>query len=258
MNHAGGVMRVNGIEIDDDRLARVERLFEPAAGAPSLAAAAAVRELLRQRAQAVGLLDEHVGTAAAEDLAIERLLERDVRIPEPSMEECRRIYERHPDAFDVGAVVRGRHILFQVYPGAPVAAIRAKAEEILVLLKRQPQRVAEFARTHSNCPSAAQGGDFGAMTRESCAPELRAALFTGSGLGLIPQLVHSRHGFHIFVIEQRQVATRLRFEQVAASIARHLRTTVERKALAQYVRVLAGDAALEGVDLGGAPTPLVQ
>jgi len=33
---------------------------------------------------------------------------------------------------------------------------------------------------------------------------------------------------------------------------------VRAKALAQYVRILAGQAQIEGVDLEGAETPLVQ
>ena len=72
---------VNGIAVD-------------AAGFPS-PEAAAVRDLLRQRALAIGLVAD--GADAGEvDLAIERLLEREVKTPEPTDEECRRHYDAHP------------------------------------------------------------------------------------------------------------------------------------------------------------------
>jgi len=45
---------------------------------------------------------------------------------------------------------------------------------------------------------------------------------------------------------------------VAERVANELRTAAERRALGQYVRVLAGDAELDGVTLEAATSPLVQ
>ena len=48
------------------------------------------------------------------------------------------------------------------------------------------------------------------------------------------------------------------FEDVRASVALVLRQQAWVNALRQYLQVLAGAASLEGVDIEGAETPLVQ
>lgn len=50
----------------------------------------------------------------------------------------------------------------------------------------------------------------------------------------------------------------LPFEAVADQVASELRSATEERALNQYVRILAGDAELEGVDLDDAASPLLQ
>ena len=71
------------------------------------------RELLRQRAVAVGLLDEASTEEAAIEQAIEELLAREVVTPSPTDEECRRYYDAHPREFESGDLVHARHILFR-------------------------------------------------------------------------------------------------------------------------------------------------
>jgi peptidyl-prolyl cis-trans isomerase C len=89
---------------------------------------AAVRELLRQRAVAIGLLDADAHDDAA-TAAIEQLLAREVITPSPTEEECRRYYDAHAEEFRSGDLVCARHILFQVTPGCNVDLVRAEAEE---------------------------------------------------------------------------------------------------------------------------------
>lgn len=218
---------------------------------------AAVHELLRQRALELELLDVNAGDEAGTD-AIERLLAREVRVPEPTPEECRRWYDAHPERYRSGELVHARHILFQVTPGTPVPAIRAVAEAMLQELLAQPQLFETRAREKSNCPSGAQGGQLGQLQRGASVPEFEKAVFEGSQLGILPGLVNTRYGFHIVAVDRRIPGEQLPFEAVADRVASELRTAAERRALGQYVRVLAGRAALEGVELEAAASPLVQ
>ena len=234
---------VNGVTVD-------------VAGFPSIEAAAA-RELMRQRAMAEGL----VGTAAGADdtdAAIERLLEREVKTPEPTEEECRRYYAAHPEAFVVGELVAARHILFQVTPRTPVPALRARAEAVLADVLREPERFEALAREWSNCPSAQHGGNLGQLQRGEMVPEFEQAIFGETWTGTHRELVKTRFGFHIVAVEHRAAGTTLPFEVVHERVAARLREAVLARALEQYVRVLAGAAELRGVDLGGSATPLVQ
>lgn len=219
--------------------------------------AAAVRELLRQRALATGLLADGAG-AGDVDAAIERLLEREVKTPQPTDEECRRYYEAHPECFVSGELVAARHILFQVTAGTPVVALRAKAELTLAELLKAPERFDALARECSNCPSAQLGGNLGQLQRGETVAEFERALFDGTWTGIHGQLVRTRYGFHIVAVDRRAPGQRMPFEPVRTQIAGRLRETVLERALAQYVRVLAGQADIRGIDLGASSTVLVQ
>ncbi len=236
-------VRVNGVAVD-------------AAQYPT-PAAAAVRELLRQRAVAVGLVGEPAGEDEV-DAALNRLLEREVSTPEPTEEECQRYYEAHPAESTSGELVMARHILFQVTPGTPVPALRAKAELTLAELARDPAQFDRFARECSNCPSAQHGGNLGQLGRGDTVPEFERALFNGAYTGLYPQLVKTRYGFHILAVDRREPGRRLPLEAARPAIAERLRARAQRRALEQYVKVLAGQARIDGADLDAAATPLVQ
>jgi peptidyl-prolyl cis-trans isomerase C len=234
---------VNGVAVDAAGLASPQ--------------AAAVREMLRQRAVAAGLAAPDA-TGAAADAAIERLLEREVATPEPGEEECRRYYDAHPAEFASGELAFARHILFQVTPGAPVPAIRAKAELTLAALAKDPSKFEQVAGELSNCPSGQQGGNLGQLGRGDTVPEFEQALFNGAYTGLYPQLVKTRFGFHILAVDRREPGRRIPFEASRPQIAQRLRERVMRRALQQYVSVLAGQAEVRGVDLNAAATPLVR
>jgi peptidyl-prolyl cis-trans isomerase C len=218
----------------------------------------AVRELLRQRAVAIGLLD----TASAEkrgiELAIEELLAREVVTPTPTEEECRRYYDAHLREFRSGELVHARHILFQVTPLVRVPEIRAHAEQTLNGLLREPKRFAAVAAEVSNCPSGQHGGNLGQIGHGDMVPEFEKAIFRSGPTGLLRELVKTRHGFHIVAIDQRIPGERMPFDMVRDEIAERLRTMVEEKALRQYISVLAGKADILGADLNGTEIPLVQ
>jgi peptidyl-prolyl cis-trans isomerase C len=218
----------------------------------------AARELLRQRAIAVGILDAASTDEGSVERAIEELLAREVVTPTPTDEECRRYYEAHPREFESGDLVHARHILFQVTPSVRIPEIRARAEQTLNALLREPQRFADVAAETSNCPSGQQGGNLGQIGRGDTAPEFEKAIFRLGPTGLLRELVRTRHGFHIVAVDRRISGRRLPFDVVRDEIAERLRAMVEEKALRQYISVLAGQADVQGADLQGTKIPLVQ
>ncbi|MDP4078257.1 peptidylprolyl isomerase [Acidovorax sp. A1169] len=230
----------------------------------------ACTELLRQQAVSAGLLPRFTGLNAPEpddDMrrAIEALLEAEVHSPEPGLEECRRHYEAHKPRFVVGQALHVRHILFAVTPGVPVNALAQRAEAALLELSRQGvsiDRFAQLANELSNCPSSAQGGDLGWITPQDCAPELAKALFLQNdaiqALGLHPRLVHSRFGLHIVEVLEREAGRLPEFAELQAQIGARLALQSQATALRQYMQLLVGQADVEGVELEGADTPLVQ
>lgn len=234
---------VNGVAVDS-------------AGFPS-PAVAAVRELLRQRALDLGLVDAAAGDDAI-TAAIEQLLNREVTVPSAGDDECRRYYDAHRDSFRSGDLVFARHILFQVTPGAPLDLVRRKAEQTLAGVVANPRTFEEFTRTLSNCPSGQHGGSLGQIGRGETVPEFEQALFGDGWIGILPRLVKTRYGFHIVSVDRRVEGNVLPFETVRERIAGMLTARVQKTALRQYVCLLAGRADIRGVDLDPAPAPLLQ
>ena len=228
----------------------------------------ACTELLRQAAQAAGLLDANDAPSAdgviseAASSAIDTLLEQNLNRPEPSEEACRRHYAAHAGTYHTGERVRVRHILFAVTPGVDVVALRKRAEPIFLDVRchddQAADRFADAARKFSNCPSGAEGGDLGWLSTEDCAPEFARELFGHVEVGVLPRLVHSRFGLHVVEVLEREPGVAQPFESVRGAVVMSLRQQTFVTALRQYLRLLAGGATVEGVALDAADTPLVQ
>lgn len=228
----------------------------------------ACTELLRQAAQRAGLLDvvdapaADGATSEAATGAIEALLERELNLPEPSEQACRRHHAAHESAYRTGERVRVRHILFAVTPGVDVAALRKRAEPIFLDVRchdgQASETFAAAARKWSNCPSGENGGDLGWLSAADCAPEFARELFGHAEVGVLPRLVHSRFGLHVVEVLERDPGVAQPFESVHGAVAMALRQQAFVTALRQYLRLLAGQAEVQGVDLEAAGTPLVQ
>jgi peptidyl-prolyl cis-trans isomerase C len=227
-------------------------------------------ELLRQEAVKQGYLPRLPVLSAplltaGDHTAIQAMLDEAVPLAEPSEKECKRYYEANKPRFIEGRQVHLRHILFAVTPGVDVSALAVRAEQALLELMRKdapPTRFGELARELSNCPSGQQGGDLGWVSPDCCAEELANELFHQKnplhGVGLHPRLVHSRYGLHIVEVLGRKQGKQASFEQVRGRIAGELAQRSRATALHQCIRLLAGQALVEGIDLEGATSPLVQ
>jgi peptidyl-prolyl cis-trans isomerase C len=227
----------------------------------------ACTELLRQESIRSGLLaaDDPVpvrgAISEAAVQAIDRWLETALQVPEPSEEACRRHYTATAARYRTGERVLMRHILFAVTPGVDVVALRKRAEGCLLEVRCHDgafEAFAHAARELSNCPSGAAGGELGWLSPADVAPEMAREIFGHSEVGVLPRLVHSRFGFHVVEVLDRDNGTQQPYEDVRAAVALSLKQQAWVTALRQLLQVLAGEAALEGVALDQASTPLVQ
>lgn len=248
--------RVNDVAIDEESIAEESQHHADAAD-PLFEArrALAIRELLRQRAVALGLIGEH---DPLDDASLDLLLERELRVPEPTPADCERYYRTHAKRFRPNDIVYASHILLAVTGRAPLAFIRRKAEQTLQQVLAAPESFEAVARDVSNCPSAGVGGSLGQLLRGDSVPEFEIALFDTPDTGILPRLVNTRFGFHIVRVERRVAGEQAPFETVEADIARFLTEHVRHKAMQQYVSILASQAKIEGVELGETSGPLVQ
>jgi len=210
-----------------------------------------ISERLRQEAQRAGLLDASDVASAdgvlseAASAAIEQLLERELRVPDPDEAACRRHYAAHAERYRVGSRARPRHILFAVTPGVDVRALRQRAEQALLELRCDAsgtlfeQRAAEL----SNCPSGAHAGELGWICATDCAPEFAREIFAGAEVGVLARLVHSRFGLHVVQVLERDEGALRPYEEVEGAVRLALRQQAWITALRQYLQVLCGETA---------------
>lgn len=252
------VARINGVALHgDDNTPQPEPLRQRAC-----------TELLRQAAMRKGLLDDSDAPAVdgaiseAASAAIDALLESALQLPEPSDDACRRHHAAHAARYASGERIALRHVLFAVTAGVDVVALRQRAEACLLDLRchdgKPSEAFAGAARQLSNCPSGAAGGELGWLIAGDCAPEFARELFGRAEVGVLPRLVHSRFGLHVVEVLQRQPGQQPPFEAVRGAVAMALRQQAFVTALRQYLRLLAGAARIEGVDLEAAETALLQ
>ena len=249
-------IKVNGIEITDDDVVQ-ELPHHESAPNPTQAAAEALvlRQVLLDASRQAGLLPANTSEV---DAAIERLLAQEVKAPTPTEAECRRYYAQHPERFRSGDLVEASHILFQITETTPLDALRAKAQEILRQVLADPTCFAQCARDFSNCPSGEMGGNLGQLNRGQSVPEFERALFALPSETTANYLVETRFGLHIVRVDRKVEGEQLPFELVKDSIARFLTDYAESKATRQYLELLVGQADIQGIELHGAASALVQ
>ena len=264
----GNGVRVNGVQIPRDVIAREVQHHPARNPAESLKAAAralVVRELLLQEARRLEIKAEPLSDAdgrceTAEEAAVRALLEQEVRTPTADTATCQRYYEQNADSFRSSDIYEAAHILFAASKSddEDYAQARAAAEATLAILREHPERFAELAQAHSACSSAAQGGNLGQITAGQTTPEFEQALVALEPGSIRPEPVASRYGFHIIRLDRKHEGRGLPFELVADRIAEYLRESVQRRALAQYIARLATTARIEGVDLASAESMRVN
>ena len=134
---------------------------------------------------------------------------------------------------------------------------REQALELIRELQAAPHRFGELALQHSVCPSKAQGGALGQISKGQTVPEFERQLFR-LPVGLCQQPLESRYGYHLVLVDQRIEGEQLPYEVVAGSIRAELNQRVWQIGVSQYLQNLVGAAHIDGIQMQGADTPLMQ
>ena len=256
------IISVNEVAITPEAMAQ-ELQYHPAEsreGAVYLAARALViRELLQQRIAELGVALEIGAGENEEEAATRLLLEREVKVPQCDEESSLRYYENNRGRFHSAPLLAVRHILLECAPDDVEARELAhgQAEVLLQQLDEFPGSFAELAVKYSACPSKAQGGSLGQISKGQTVPELERQLFTLAP-GLAGKPLESRYGWHVISVDQRIEGKPLPYEVVSTAIRTQLQQGVWQKALVQYLQTLIGAADIRGIHLQGADSPLVQ
>jgi len=250
---------VNGVAINEsDILTEAQNHPSGNPGAALLAAARAlaVRELLLQRAREIGIIpgpekDAEGRSETDEDALVRMVIEQEVEVPSATREEALRFYENNRHRFTSTPILEASHILIAADPADQQEREKARttASQLASSVIAAPATFASVAHEYSFCPSGAQGGNLGQLTRGSTVPEFERALERLTPGEITPAPIESRFGFHIVRLDRRIEGEKLPFDYVADRIAGWLEASTWSKAVSQYIAILAADADITGIDL---------
>lgn len=154
---------------------------------------------------------------SAEDIA---------RQAQPTEAEVKSVYEARSGQFRVGEQRRASHILIQAAPGAldtDRKAARAKAEDLLAQVKKNPGNFSEVARKNSqDTGSADKGGDLGFFGQGMMVKPFENAAYALKE-GETSPIVESEFGYHIIRLTGIRGSTIRSFEEVRNELLAELK-----------------------------------
>jgi peptidyl-prolyl cis-trans isomerase D len=149
-----------------------------------------------------------------------------------SEEQARKFFEENPAQFQEPEQRRASHILIKVETGADTTAkqaAKARAEQLLVEVRKAPAKFAELARQHSQDPgSGAKGGELGAFSRDMMVKPFSDAVWAMKP-GEIHGPVESQFGFHIIRLDGVIGGAKLGFAVVKDDIIKNMKQQQAQK-----------------------------
>ncbi len=173
----------------------------------------------------IGLDALSLRQAVERDMVVEAVLEKVVaRAAAVTDTEVEIFWFMHRNRFRRVETRVLRHILVTIneqLAGSERQAARAKIDAIRSRLMNSPERFAEQALKHSECPTAMSGGLLGAVPRGQLYPELEAAAFALEESAL-SDVVESELGYHLIRCKTINPERELPFDEARMKIREHL------------------------------------
>ncbi|HEU6456453.1 MAG TPA: SurA N-terminal domain-containing protein, partial [Roseateles sp.] len=156
-------------------------------------------------------------------------LKKDVKFSE---EDLQTYYKENASRYGVPEERRASHILIKVDRNAPAeerAKAKAKAEEILAQVRKNPTDFAALAKKNSQDEgSAANGGDLDFFGRGAMVKEFDAAVYAMKP-GEISNLVETDFGYHIIQLTGVRGGEKKPFEAVRAEVENEVRKQLAQR-----------------------------
>ena len=153
-----------------------------------------------------------------------------------SEDDVRSYYNQNAERLAGPEERRASHILINASKDAPAAEqekAKAKAEELLAELRKDPKRFAELAKANSqDGGSAASGGDLGYFGRGAMVKPFEDAAF-GMKVGDISDVVHSDFGYHIISLVDIKKPKAPSFEQMRPKLEAELKQQQAQRKFAE-------------------------
>ncbi len=156
-------------------------------------------------------------------------LKKDVSFTE---EDLRKYYDENASRYGVPEERRASHILIKAERSAPAderAKAKAKAEELLAQVRKNPASFAEVAKKSSQDEgSAVNGGDLDFFGRGAMVKEFDAAVYAMKP-GEISNLVETDFGFHIIQLTGTRGGDKKSFDDVRGEVEAEVRKQLAQR-----------------------------
>lgn len=196
----------------------------------------------------IGLDAAALRQAVERDMAVEAVLEKvGARAAAVSDTEVEIFWFMHKDRFRRAETRELRHILITIneqLAGNERDAARDKIDAIRERLLKNPERFAEQALKHSECPTAMNGGLLGRVPRGQLYAELEAAAFAMAE-NTLSEPVESELGWHLIRCDAIHAERQSQLAEVRQTIRDHLEQ--QRRGMCQksWINALRRQAAAQ-------------
>ncbi len=196
---------------------------------------------------AEGITDEEFQDQLRQEVRIKKLVDAKAeQVAEVGDEEIRAFYDENPDQFEQPESVVASHILIQ-FDEDDTEETKAEKREKINELRAQLVDGASFeelAQEHSDCPSAARGGNLGRFGRGQMVKPFEEAAFSQE-TGSIGDVIETQFGYHVIRVEEHDEATTVDFEEVKDQIGMFLSSQEKQTAVQEYIENLRASADIE-------------
>lgn len=166
-------------------------------------------------------------------------LQKSITLPE---QDLKTYYEQNIQRLAGKEERRASHILINAGKEAPAAErqkARAKADELLAAVRKDPKAFADLARKNSQDPgSAAKGGDLDFFGRGAMVKSFEDAAFALQK-GAISDVVESEFGFHIILLTDIKAPKAPSFEAMRPQLEADLRKQQAQRQFAELAETFS-------------------
>jgi peptidyl-prolyl cis-trans isomerase C len=179
-------------------------------------------------------------------LMMDTIIEAESKDATVSAEDVKKFYDENPQHFEQPEQVKASHILVKVDPAATPEA-KAEAKKKIEGILKQVKEGGDFAalaKEHSDCPSAAQGGDLGAFGRGQMVKEFEETAFSMKP-GEVSGIVETQFGYHIIKVTEKKEAGKVSFDEVKDQIEAYLKQQKSGEFWQAYSKKMRDEAKIE-------------
>ncbi len=195
----------------------------------------------------MNLTENSLSAKIEKTMVIKKLIDTElvqkIQVKEP---EIKAFYDGHPDYFKVNEQAKASHILIKV-PANADDAQKAKAKkeiEGIQLKLKNGESFAELAKSSSQCPSSAKGGDLGFFRRGQMVKPFEDAAFALEP-GQTSDIVETEFGYHLIQLAEKKPAGTVPYEEAKTKISEFLKQQQMETSIKQYLESLRASAKIK-------------